>query len=109
MSPLDTLSYNTTNYRYLYRIQGFRGAWMKPVNETEQPGVSTELSTSAYHKASMAPRWLAIIAVLSIGIIYAFLPSKLRVIEPNWLLLVVEAVVLLPLILIHRRLNHHTI
>ncbi len=82
---------------------------MKPVNETEQFGVSTELTTSAYHKAGMRPRWLAIVAVLAIGIIYAFLPSKLRVIEPNWLLLVIEAVLLLPLILINRRLSHHTI
>jgi hypothetical protein len=81
---------------------------MKPINETE-PIVSTELTTSSHHKAGMAPRWAAIIGVVLIGIIYAALPSHLRVIEPNWLLLVIEAVVILPILLIHRKLSHTTI
>jgi len=82
---------------------------MKPVNETEQPVVSTELTKAAHHRAGMRPRWLAIVVIVLIGIIYAALPPNLRIIEPNWLLLVIEAMVILPLILIHRRLSHNTI
>ncbi len=82
---------------------------MKPVNETEQPVVSTELTKPAHHKAGMRPRWLAIAAIVLIGVIYAALPANLRIIEPNWLLLVIEAVLILPLLLIHRRLTHTTI
>jgi len=79
---------------------------MKPVNEAEQPVVSTELTKPAQQRAGMRPRWLAIVAIVFIGIIYAALPSNLRIIEPNWLLLVIEAVLILPLLLIHRRLTH---
>jgi hypothetical protein len=82
---------------------------MKPVNETEQPVPPITSSQPAHHKVGMAPRWAALAGAVLIGIIYALLPSNLRVIEPNWLLLVIEAVLLLPLIFIHRRLSHHTI
>ena len=82
---------------------------MKPVNETEQPIVSTELTTSSHHRAGMRPRWLAVVAVVFIGIIYALLPSNLRVIEPNWLLLVIEAALILPILLTYRKLSHTTI
>ena len=82
---------------------------MKPVNETEQPVVSTELTKAAHHRAGMRPRWLAIAAIVVIGIIYAALPSNLRIIEPNWLLLVIEAALILPLLLIHQRLSPTTI
>ena len=82
---------------------------MKPVNETEQPVTTTELTKPTSHRAGMRPRWLAVVAIVLIGIIYAALPSHLRVIEPNWLLLVIEAVLILPILLIYRRLSHTTI
>jgi hypothetical protein len=61
--------------------------------------------------AKMAPRWAAIIGLLTIGVLYAFLPQRLRI-GPNWLLLVIEVVALLPLaiaLLTQRRFSHLTI
>ena len=82
---------------------------MKPVNETEQTITPAALSKSDHHLAGMRPRWLAIAAIALIGVIYAALPPNLRIIEPNWLLLVIEAVLILPILLIHRKLAHTTI
>ena len=82
---------------------------MKPVNEAEQPVTPTTLTKPALHRAGMRPRWLAIAAIVVIGVIYAALPSNLRVIEPNWLLLVIEAALILPILLINRKLSHTTI
>jgi len=82
---------------------------MKPINQTEPPITSTELTKPAHHQAGMRPRWLAVAAIVIIGVIYAALPPNLRVIEPNWLLLVIEAVLILPILLIYRRLSHTTI
>ena len=50
-----------------------------------------------YH-LGWVPRWTAIIGLLSIGVMYALLPDKL-IVGPNWLLLVIEVVLLLPVIL----------
>jgi hypothetical protein len=47
----------------------------------------------------MAPRWAAIVGILATGVLYAFLPQRLRV-GPDWLLLVIEVVALLPLVII---------
>ena len=61
--------------------------------------------------AKMAPRWAAIIGLLAIGVLYALLPQRLRI-GPNWLLLVIEIVALLPLtiaLLTQRRFSHVTI
>ena len=58
--------------------------------------------------AKMAPRWAAIIGLLAIGVLYALLPQRLRI-GPNWLLLVIEIVALLPLVialLTQRRFSH---
>src|SRR5437660_10988218 len=82
---------------------------MKPANETQQPITSTELTKPAHHQAGIRPRWLAVAAIVLIGVIYAALPKNLRVIEPNWLLLVIEAGLILPILLIHRKLTHTTI
>lgn len=43
------------------------------------------------------PLWEAIAGMIAVGVLYAFLPQKL-LIGPGWLLLVIEAVLLLPLI-----------
>lgn len=61
--------------------------------------------------AKMAPRWAAIIGILAIGVLYAFLPQRLRI-GPNWLLLVIEIVALLPLVFIlltQRQFSHNVI
>ena len=61
--------------------------------------------------AKMAPRWAAIIGLLAIGVLYALLPQRLRI-GPNWLLLVIEIVALLPLtiaLLTQPRFSHVTI
>lgn len=61
--------------------------------------------------AKMAPRWAAIVGVFAIGVLYALLPQRLRI-GPNWLLLVLELIVLLPLgisLLTQRRFSHSTI
>lgn len=59
----------------------------------------------------MAPRWAAIIGILVVGVLYLVLPSRL-IIGPNWLLLVIELVFLIPLIasmLTQRGLSHTSI
>lgn len=47
------------------------------------------------HK-EMATRWAALLGIVTVGLIYAALPSRL-VIGPNWLLLAIEAVFIIPL------------
>lgn len=61
--------------------------------------------------AKMAPRWAAIIGLLATGVLYAFLPQRLRI-GPNWLLLAIEIVALLPLVFIlstKQQYSHHAI
>ncbi|MEO7022077.1 MAG: hypothetical protein ABI234_18150, partial [Ktedonobacteraceae bacterium] len=55
--------------------------------------------------------WEAIIGMLAVGLLYAALPAQL-IIGPSWLLLVIEAVLLLPLIITisnRRGLSHKAI
>jgi hypothetical protein len=55
------------------------------------------------------PRWPAVVAVLATGALYQFIPERLTP-GPNWLLLAVIGVLLIPTILSHRarrsELNH---
>jgi hypothetical protein len=52
------------------------------------------------------PRWLAVVAALAVGLIYAALPSNLSM-GPRWLLLVVILAVVIPTLISHRA-GHHT-
>ncbi|GHO46309.1 DUF1345 domain-containing protein [Ktedonospora formicarum] len=55
-----------------------------------------------------ASRWAAILGTLTLGIIYYFLPARLRF-GPEWLLLAIEIIVLLPSVVslvLKRRLPH---
>jgi hypothetical protein len=52
------------------------------------------------------PRWLALIAVLAAGLVYAALPNSLSV-GPHWLLLAVIAPVSVSALISHR-VGHHT-
>jgi hypothetical protein len=107
---LNTVLFSDKKY---YNIFGKGVVNMKSTNEPEaittagqeqKPGLEKEI-------AKMAPRWAAIIGLLVIGILYAFLPQRLRI-GPNWLLLAIEIVALLPLaisLLTQRRFSHLTI
>lgn len=85
---------------------------MRPIDETRQETSDTPLQQAVLSKkpTGMAPRWAAIIGMLAVGVLYAALPPHLRV-GPSWLLLAIEAGLLLPLLiprLAKRRLSHRT-
>jgi hypothetical protein len=52
------------------------------------------------------PRWLALVAMLAIGLVYGALPSSLSV-GPHWLLLAVIVAVLVPTLISHRAGHHN--
>lgn len=92
---------------------------MQPIHEAQEPtsdsaNTSTHNSTTHEahkHHAERVPRWAAVIGALAIGLLYLALPEPLTF-GPNWLLLVIEAVLLLPLVfswITHRPLPHITI
>jgi uncharacterized membrane protein len=79
----------------------------KPEQASGKPGQTTTLL--AQHK--MAPYWAALIGMAAIGVFYFFLPSRL-IIGPNWLLLAIEAVFIIPIAIYlrsGRELSHATI
>ncbi len=84
---------------------------MQEINDTVQPGPekgTTQLSHQAHMRAHLASRLAAIAAILALGLLYLFLPDKL-IIGPNWLLLVLEAALILPLLVsmtTQRKLSH---
>jgi uncharacterized membrane protein len=83
---------------------------MKPVNEIQPaaPGNRTEVPPATRPRAKIAPRWAAIIGILALGVLYALLPEKLRIL-PGWSLLAIEVVLLLPIAIFwitHRTLSH---
>ena len=55
---------------------------------------------------NMEPRWPAVLALLALGGVYAFLPSSLLVGGSRWLLLAVVSVLLVPTIISHHTGNH---
>jgi hypothetical protein len=57
-------------------------------------------------ESAKEPRWLALIAVLATGLVYAALPSSLSI-GPRWLLLAVMATVTVSARISHR-FGHHT-
>lgn len=95
---------------------------MQPVNETQESTTPTTPTTHATntskqaptaheHHTERVPRWAAVIGTLAIGVLYLALPSHLTF-GPSWLLLVLIAVLLLPLVFswtMHRPLPHTTI
>lgn len=92
---------------------------MQPVNKTQDPttnSANTSSHTSPAHEAQKyhterVPRWAAVIGALAIGLLYLALPESLTF-GPSWLLLVIEAILLLPLVfswVTHRPLLHITI
>jgi uncharacterized membrane protein len=73
---------------------------MSSVNEMEpaSPDKGTGKTVPAVQQVGMAPKWAVIIGILALGVLYALLPQRLTF-GPNWLLLVVEVLLLLPIVL----------
>jgi hypothetical protein len=74
---------------------------MQPIKETAPPGTTTA-SSQPMHKnhrrKHLLSRLAALFGILTIGLLYLFLPDKLTV-GPNWLLLVVEVALILPFLI----------
>ncbi|HLJ18281.1 MAG TPA: hypothetical protein VKV15_27570 [Bryobacteraceae bacterium] len=60
---------------------------------------------SEQQSRDIEPRWPAMLAVLSIGALHFALPSHLSL-GPDWLLLVLVSVLLIPAVILHRRGEH---
>src|SRR5947209_4865579 len=74
---------------------------MKSTNESQHSMPGTADNEVAPHKRTVifTPRWAVIIGILAIGFLYLALPESLTF-GPNWLLLAIEAVLLIPLLFI---------
>ena len=86
---------------------------MKSTNESQHSTPGTADNKVAPHKRTVIfnPRWAVIIGILAIGFLYLALPESLTF-GPNWLLLAIEAVLLIPLLFIgitHRPVPHITL
>ena len=71
---------------------------MQDVNETARANAETtpaDVKHEQHRRTHLVSRLTALTAVLASGVLYLFLPDKL-VIGPSWLLLVVEAALILP-------------
>jgi hypothetical protein len=70
---------------------------MKSINGSQhsKPDAADSATVPSKHRAIFVSRWAAIIGALAIGIIYLALPENLTF-GPNWLLLAIEAVLLIP-------------
>src|SRR2546423_4605763 len=86
---------------------------MKTTNETQHSTPGAADNEVAPHKRTVIfnPRWAVIIGILAIGFLYLAVPERLTC-GPNWLLLAIEAVLLIPLLFIgitHRPVPHITL
>ncbi len=82
----------------------------KSINESQQSISDPSNHNSphhSYYREILISRWTAILAALAIGVLYLALPEYLTI-GPNWLLLVVIAVLIIPFFFI-RKLPHITI
>jgi hypothetical protein len=85
---------------------------MKSTNETEAvaTGDKKQNKDTVQLDIKIASKWAAIVGVLAVGVLYMFLPQRLTI-GPNWLLLAIEVVILLPVVfseLTRRRFSHFT-
>jgi len=74
---------------------------MKSTNESQHSTPDTTCDEVSPHKRTVIfnPRWAVIAGILAIGFLYLALPENLTF-GPSWLLLAIEAVLLIPLIFI---------
>jgi len=68
--------------------------------------LSVSINSKTNLDTAKEPRWLAVVAMLATGLVYAALPSNLSV-GPRWLLLAVIAAVVVSALVSHR-VGHHT-
>ena len=71
---------------------------MQEVNETTQTDENKIPTRKNHMRAHLLSRLAALAGVLTLGVLYLFLPDKL-IIGPNWLLLVIEAALILPFVI----------
>src|SRR2546425_12257163 len=86
---------------------------MKSTNESQHstPDTTGNEAGRDRHAVIFNPRWAVIIGILAIGFLYLALPESLTF-GPNWLLLAIETVLLIPLLFIgitHRPVPHITL
>src|SRR6185312_11357007 len=67
--------------------------------------LAVAITTNKKEQSAKEPRWLAIIAMLASGLLYAALPSSLSV-GPDWLLLAIMMGALVPSVISHWT-GHH--
>lgn len=65
---------------------------------SEKPG---QMAPVHHAHQEMTARWAALLGLIAAGLIYLALPSRL-IIGPNWLLLAIEAVFIIPLVIYMR-------
>jgi hypothetical protein len=68
--------------------------------------LAVPINSKTNQAGNKEPRWLALIAMLATGLVYAALPSNLSV-GPDWLLLAVVVALIIPARISHR-VGHHT-
>jgi hypothetical protein len=70
------------------------------MRSTDQNGAGEYEQTpgASPQRVSIVPHWNAILGLVAIGILYAFLPTKVSI-GPSWTLLAVEGVFLLPFVI----------
>lgn len=68
--------------------------------------MTTNVSVSKNGRRYTEPRWPFIVAMLAVGGLYAALPASLLGGAPRWLLAVVVAGLLVPIVISHHRDNH---
>ena len=75
---------------------------MKPVKETQTPEDKADITPEDHEKRSgIVSRWTVLLGIVVIGLFYFALPDNLTI-GPSWLLLAIEAIVIIPLIFIRR-------
>ena len=71
---------------------------MQEINETTQIDENKIPTHKNHRRTHLLSRLAALAGVLTLGLLYLFLPDKL-IIGPNWLLLVIEAALILPFVI----------
>ena len=75
---------------------------MKPVKETQTPEDKADIAPEDHEKrGDIVSRWTVLLGIVVIGLFYFALPDNLTI-GPSWLLLAIEAIVIIPLIFIRR-------
>ncbi|TMD68339.1 MAG: hypothetical protein E6I91_04710 [Chloroflexi bacterium] len=75
---------------------------MKTVKETQTPVDTAGIAPAPHEKrGGIVSRWTVLLGIVAIGLLYFALPDRLTI-GPSWLLLTIEAIVIIPLLFIRR-------